>query len=125
MHIDLSCIYSCPNALQEITGAILAAASGHLETLMGDVETLKVQTGAERLTNYLLSRLDLEQGGKAFELPFEKVVLAGKLGMKPESLSRAFARLKPFGVNSDKRHVTIDDIARFRSATNHAGLMAP
>lgn len=43
------------------------------------------------------------------EPPFEKALIANRLGMKPESLSRALGKLKPCGVNVDRDNVTIDD----------------
>ena len=122
--IDLSSMCRCDGALQEVTSAVLFAASDHLENLLNDVETLKVQTGAARLIRYLLSNSNVELGSAQFELPYGKVILAGMLGMKPESLSRAFARLKPFGVESSKGQVTITDIARLRSEATSAGILA-
>lgn len=120
LYIDLS--KTCPDtgARQEITAAVLDAASGHLDCFMDDIETLKVKTGAERLTEYLLNITATETGQIDFDLPFEKTVLAGKLGMKPESLSRAFSRLKKYGVKSDKGRVAIGDVALLRSASTRS-----
>lgn len=120
--IDLSSLCTCSGALQEITNAVLLATSDHMESLMHDVETLKVQTGAERLAHYLLTLSGVEHGPTSFQLPYGKVVLAGMLGMKPESLSRAFARLKTVGVESRKGRVTIHDIARFRALATEVGV---
>jgi hypothetical protein len=47
-------------------------------------------------------------------LPYDKVLIAGRLGMKPESLSRAFARLKTVGVKVKKNHAEIEDIEVLR-----------
>jgi hypothetical protein len=41
-------------------------------------------------------------------------MLAGRLGMTPESLSRAFARLQAEGVSASGRQVTIADSARLQ-----------
>ena len=38
----------------------------------------------------------------------------GRLGMKPESLSRAFARLRGLGVSVEQSTVEIADVARLR-----------
>ena len=59
---------------------------------------LKLRSGAERLANYLL-RLNKMQGGDGrLTLETDKRTLAGRLGMTPENLSRAFGTLRPYGV---------------------------
>ena len=47
-------------------------------------------------------------------LPYDKVLIAGRLGMKPESLSRAFIRLKKVGVTVSQNNAAIADVARLR-----------
>jgi hypothetical protein len=42
------------------------------------------------------------------------VLIAGRLGLKPESLSRAFARLKDQGVTIRQNVARIDDVATLR-----------
>lgn len=111
MFLKLSSICSCENAFAEISSAVMAAAADHLDSMIGHIEQLKVQTGTQRLSEYLIDLSDAAGGASELKLPYEKVLLAGKLGMKPESLSRAFGRLKPFGVRSVQRSVTIRDLS--------------
>jgi len=47
-------------------------------------------------------------------LPYDKVLIAARLGLKPESLSRAFAKLRSFGVSVHAEHVTVNDVAKLR-----------
>ena len=47
-------------------------------------------------------------------LPYDKTLIAGRLGMKPESLSRAFARLRELGVRVKQHHAAIADVGRLR-----------
>ncbi len=47
-------------------------------------------------------------------LPYDKILIAGRLGMKPESLSRAFARLKSEGVQIKQNLAQIEDIEHLR-----------
>lgn len=115
LHLDLQAICACERAKEHLQAAVLHMASHHLDGMMAQVEGLKVQTGAQRLTRYLIDLYEAEGGAIEFELPFEKVILAGKLGMKPESLSRAFARLKPIGVSSSHRLVSIRDMSKLRA----------
>lgn len=70
-------------------------------------KNIKLRSGVERLANFLI-RLDQDQNGSGeVVLPFEKKILASFLGMSPENLSRAFATLKPYGVNVDGASVTL------------------
>ncbi|KUJ73636.1 hypothetical protein AVO45_13630 [Ruegeria marisrubri] len=115
LNIDLANVLACPDAYREVTQAVLSAASNHIDALLDDIEQLKVKTGAQRLSDYLLSLSEAESGLNEIVLPFEKTLLAGKLGMKPESLSRAFGRLKRYGVTSNRGHVRINDVSVLRS----------
>lgn len=112
---DLSSICSCENAFREISIAVLSAASGHIDTMMDHIEQLKIKSGAQRLSEFLIDLSGCEGGSSELVLPYEKVLLAGKLGMKPESLSRAFGRLKTYGVASTQRRVTINDVSKLRA----------
>ena len=59
---------------------------------------------------YLLETWRAQGGpGNPFKLPFQKSLLAGKLGLAPEALSRAFAMLKKTGVSIRGRMVHITD----------------
>ena len=46
------------------------------------------------------------------ELPYDKSLIAGRLGLKPESLSRIFARLRTVGVDVRASDVVVDDAAK-------------
>ena len=47
-------------------------------------------------------------------LPYDKTLIAGRLGMKPESLSRAFVRLRDHGVRVNQSSAAIASIPRLR-----------
>lgn len=78
------------------------------------VKELKNQTlrpGLERLANWLLAQ-DAKAGGVGrFNLPFEKRLLAARLGMAPEVLSRSFAALAAYRVAVRGASVTLGDRA--------------
>lgn len=76
-----------------------------------ELKNQKLRSSLERLANWLI-RHDIEAGESGrFDLPFDKKVLAARLGMAPEVLSRAFATLKAYHVAIDGRSVTINDRA--------------
>ena len=79
-------------------------------------------------------RCQEEQSTRARHLPpSAQVVLhgnrplvAGMLGVAPQSLSRAFATLRPLGVSGGGREIAITDLNRLREATGSQGpKMAP
>ncbi|MCB2119127.1 Crp/Fnr family transcriptional regulator [Albidovulum sp.] len=94
--------------------SILAATFAHLHGLVEQIEQLKAQTGAQRVAEFLLELSDCSDGACTVTLPYDKVLIAGRLGMKPESLSRAFAKLRSFGVSVHQNHAKIADLSRLR-----------
>ena len=113
--VNLAAMHHCENSFREINKAVLAAASGHLNDMLVHIEGLKIKTGTQRLSEFLLDLIEEAENATELALPYEKTVLAAKLGMKPESLSRAFRRLKEIGVNSKLRTVSVHDVSRLRS----------
>lgn len=94
--------------------SVLSATFVHLQSLVAQVEALKAQTGAQRLAEFLLELSDCVTGECEVVLPYDKVLIAGRLGMKPESLSRAFAKLRDHGVAIRQNHASIADIEALR-----------
>ncbi len=95
--------------------SLLSATYAHLHALVGQIEALKAQTGAQRVAEFLLELAQCEEGTCKVTLPYDKVLMAGRLGMKPESLSRAFARLKDQGVQISQNVANIGDLEALRS----------
>lgn len=98
----------------EIAISMLSATFAHLHALVGQIEQLKAQTGSQRVAEFLLDLAPCSAGSCEVTLPYDKVLIAGRLGMKPESLSRAFARLKAQGVTIRQNVAHIHDIAALR-----------
>ena len=98
----------------EVAVSILSATYLHLHSLVAQVEALKAQTGSQRVAEFLLELASCQHGSCEVTLPYDKVLIAGRLGMKPESLSRAFARLKDHGVVIRQNIAAIADVASLR-----------
>ncbi|MEC9197558.1 MAG: Crp/Fnr family transcriptional regulator [Pseudomonadota bacterium] len=94
----------------EIAVSILAATFTHLHALVQQVEGLKARTGPQRVAEFLLELADCQSGTCTVQLPYDKVLIAGRLGMKPESLSRAFAKLREHGVTIRNNSAEITDM---------------
>ncbi|HEY9039641.1 MAG TPA: Crp/Fnr family transcriptional regulator [Roseovarius sp.] len=90
--------------------AILASTFQHLHDMVSQLEQIKARTGTQRVAEFLLDLSDCKSGSCMVVLPYDKILIAGRLGMKPESLSRAFSRLQEVGVKIAKNHATISDI---------------
>lgn len=104
----------------EFAQAMVNELARSFRFMVKTVKNLKLRTAVERLANYLL-RLH-EDAGRTTQviLPFEKRMIASLLGMTPENLSRAFATLKPYGVEVDGPAVLltkVDDLKRLAKPT--------
>jgi len=93
--------------------ALLRAEGNEFRALVRQVCDLKLRTTAQRLGCYLLSLATEQQANAtALRLPFDKRLLAARLGCRQENLSRAFAALRGFGVETHGARVILHDIAR-------------
>jgi len=101
----------------EVAIAILSATFAHLHSLVGQVEQLKAQTGAQRVAEFLLDLVTCDEESCTVMLPFDKVLIAARLGLKPESLSRSFSKLRKIGVSIKQNNALIDDVNKLRSYT--------
>ncbi len=80
-----------------------------------ELKNQKLRSGLERLANWLLAHHAEIGGDLRFELPFEKKVLAARLGMAPEVLSRAFLALMPYKVKVTGPFIEIRDVEALRT----------
>lgn len=99
----------------ELCPAMLAACYIHLHALVAQLEQLKARTAPQRVADFLADLSRQDAGSADVTLPYDKVLIAGRLGMQPESLSRAFARLRPEGVTVRQNRAIIDDVKRLRA----------
>lgn len=108
----------------KVAVSILSATFAHLHALVGQIEALKAQTGAQRVAEFLLELASCRAGACEVTLPYDKVLMAGRLGMKPESLSRAFLRLKDHGVTIRQNLAVIEDVATLRDYVDEGPALA-
>jgi CRP/FNR family transcriptional regulator, dissimilatory nitrate respiration regulator len=94
----------------DLAFSMLASASHHLKFLVEQIEQIKVLSAPQRIADFLIKLCPVREGSCSIELPYEKALIAGRLGMKPESLSRALAKLRPLGVTVEREHVSIVDV---------------
>lgn len=94
--------------------AMLASAALHLRAMVGELERLKGLPGPRRVAGFLCDLAGADQGAASFALPYEKSLIAGRLGMTPESFSRALAKLRPRGVRIEREQVRITRVEALR-----------
>jgi CRP-like cAMP-binding protein len=105
-------VVRCIRESPDIALAMIASTSQHLHHLVQQVEQLKAQSGVQRVAEFLVSLSSVDHGPCDIALPYDKVLIAARLGLKPESLSRLFAKLKSVGVAVHDSHVAINDVAK-------------
>ncbi|MGO8869064.1 MAG: helix-turn-helix domain-containing protein [Alphaproteobacteria bacterium] len=94
--------------------AMLASLSRQYRALLRQVKDLKLRTSTQRLGCYLLA-LAAENGSDGqVELPHDKRLIAARLGMTPESLSRAFSSLRTMGVEVRGHRIRLTDMSKLR-----------
>ncbi len=98
----------------ELCFKMMASMAVHLRRLVGQVEQLTVRSSTERLAEFLLKLAGDGATSAIVQLPYDKGLIAARLGMQPETLSRALAKLRPLGVESQGRRVAIRDFDALR-----------
>lgn len=101
---------------------LLAATSARMRTTVHEITEIKLLSTTQRLASFLLGLARAQLGPAAggpqrILLPCEKHMLAERLGMQPESLSRAFAKLRGVGVTTRRDQAvaiaSLEELTRF------------
>lgn len=94
---------------------VMAAMARRLQDLVFQLESVSTRSTVQRLALFVLRLCEGETGDCRIELPLDKNLIAARLGMQPETLSRCLAKLRRAGVESDGHLLRIHDVARLRS----------
>ena len=91
--------------------AVVNELAERYRSVVRSLKNEKLRNSAERLANWIL-RTDARQGHqRRIELAFDKRILASRLGMTPENLSRSLAVLAKHGVKNSPRGIVIENPA--------------
>ncbi|RCK46547.1 hypothetical protein TH25_17000 [Thalassospira profundimaris] len=101
--------------------SMMSVITQRLCNMLGQIQDLKCHSAAKRLGIFLLADAVPVKDGHETALAIEKGVLARKLGMKPETLSRAFRKLTEIGV-TQQAHGRIMHIADIHKLVDWCGL---
>jgi CRP/FNR family transcriptional activator FtrB len=88
-------------------------ASMHRDSIQ-ELKHLRTRTTLQRLVAWLLAMEERSGLPGEVELPYPKAVLAERLGMSPETLSRDLARLADLGISIEGRRCRIGDVTALR-----------
>lgn len=100
--------------------SVAASLSLRLHSLIRDVEMYSLHSATERLVGHLLGQLHATPGTDRVTFVPSKSVIASRLGMKPETLSRALRELTDAGlVVPAGRALHIPDAAALAASLNH------
>ena len=102
----------------EIALSMLESTSRHLHDLVRQIEQLKTKSGIQRVARFFISLCPVDQGPCTIGLPYDKNLIAGRLGIKPESLSRAFVRLRDVGVHVHNYAAEIESVEELQKYAN-------
>ncbi|MBO6949454.1 MAG: Crp/Fnr family transcriptional regulator [Rhodospirillales bacterium] len=94
---------------------MFASLSMHLHRMTREIEQLQNRSSEQRLARFLLMLCHDEESGCTLQLPYEKALIANRLGMKPETLSRNFQKLRSCGVRVERDKVVVGDVKRLRA----------
>lgn len=116
IHIGKDAVFDLIAGDPSFARRMLAGLSIRLHSLIADVETYSQRSSAQRVIGYLLQQgPDDDQGPVEILLPTSKQVIASRLNLTPETLSRIFHDLIEAGlIDVHGRRVTVRDLARLR-----------
>ncbi|MCA1907161.1 MAG: cyclic nucleotide-binding domain-containing protein [Magnetospirillum sp.] len=97
-------------ASPDLALAMLGSLARHYRQLVQEVKELKLTSASQRLARYLLGLTPRRRGAVIVRLPHNKGLIAARVGVRPETLSRAFAQLRGEGVVVDGHNVAIADL---------------
>jgi CRP/FNR family transcriptional regulator, transcriptional activator FtrB len=114
--IDADALMQLVEREAALANTLLRSVSREFRSMVRQVRDLKLRTAAQRLGCYLLARVKDPEAERAdFRLPFDKGLLAARLGCRQENLSRAFATLRAYGVETHGSRVILHDIPRLKA----------
>lgn len=106
----LRCLQDNPQTCLHLLGHL----SVRLHQRLDELENLTLQNATQRLAFYLAGQVKGQMGDDAeLDLILPKGLIAARLSIKPETLSRAMARLREQGlIQSHAKHIRIPSVAK-------------
>lgn len=93
---------------------IIASLSNQYRQMVLHMKDLRLRTSGQRLGVYLMGLAGKNRGEATIVLPHAKKLIASRLNMTPENLSRAIQALRAYGVEVVEDEVRMSDIEAVR-----------
>ncbi|WP_448191507.1 Crp/Fnr family transcriptional regulator [Azospirillum sp. sgz301742] len=106
--------FTCMRTDPEVALRVVEALSQRIRGFVQQIEHLHVRSTPQRVASFLLNLCPETGKDVRFELPFEKSLIARRLGMQPETFSRALAKLRKIGVETRGAAVFIANTAKLK-----------
>ncbi len=104
-----------------LCAAVVQDSKDKIAALVSEIESLKAQNADQRLAHFILSLCPPGEEQCRFRLPYDKRLIAAQLGVKQETLSRAFAKLREHGVRTETRDVLVESVSRLAEQCEQLG----
>lgn len=109
----------------QLAMTMLASVSRHVRHLVDEIEQMKAMSGAQRVIEFITQLSPSITGPSRIRLPYEKSIIARKVGIEAESLSRVFRDLRKYGVRIENETAVVEDIAVLRRALDGDTRVSP
>lgn len=90
-----------------------------------EFKNVRTRSSIQRLIAWILTMFDSAGNPREIRIPYDKAILAARLGVAAASLSRDLARLAPLGVTVRGRMLEIGQVKRLRELAELDGLNVP
>ena len=92
---------------------MLGAIAARQHYLVQQIEQVTTRTAPQRIGAFLIrfcKKNKQAKGEWVVHLPYDKSVISTRMNIKPETFSRALAKLEPYGVHIEKKNILITDM---------------
>jgi CRP/FNR family transcriptional regulator, dissimilatory nitrate respiration regulator len=105
----------------ELADAVMRDAREKINALISEIESLKACNADQRLARFILALCPSGVETCRIRLPYDKRIIAARLGVTQETLSRAFAKMRDIGVRTEARDVCVESASRLVAFCENVG----
>ncbi len=115
LEVPAAVLLGCLRERVDLCFNMMASMAARLHRFVEQLEQLATRSAVERVALFLCRLAGERSGSCTLRLPLDKTLIAARLGMQPETFSRALAKLRRYGVATRGGTVTIEDLERLRA----------